>query len=440
MLSFLYIAHSFKSFPSFLLNIYQQWSLMNRYIFQELVKTHLVTLLFLYIILLINNFLVMAETLLSLNVGILQVIGLIISLTPSTLAWALPFSALIGCLLAIGRMSTDNEITAICFLGGTYYQLLRPFLIYGIILCIFSLFIMNILSPQAEKMFKKIMKNIAETTPNILIESNSSQKVGDTVILTGQISGGQIDGITIIDTDTQGYKRIIYSPKAYFSQGNQHKRNHGLTFKLDDVQGISAAYNVRRLDYQLIYALGAEYRLNIAPDQLYKMTTFTGKTISETWKNLRESKEKLEENDDIRMKQAANWLGHMSDIYARSLIKQNVLMSEISILYRRFENALPLNRPDTRYRSSFIDFYQQISLPIACFIFVFLAFSVAISTKKMHQTTMLALGIIFSMVYWFMLYLIIHIVIVGQASVWFSLGADLFFLALASFLFIRIKK
>lgn len=398
-------------------------------------------MLFLYIILLINNFLVMAETLLSLNVGIIQVIGLIISLTPSTLAWALPFSALIGCLLAIGRMSSDNEITAACFLGCTYYQLLRPFLLYGLILCVLSVFIMNVLSPQTEKLFKIIMKNIAETTPNILIESNSSQKVGETVILTGHISeGGEIDGITIIDIDSQGYKRIIYAQKAYFPQANQYKRNHGLTFKLDDVQGISAAHNVRSLDYQLIYALGAEYRLNISPDQLYKMTTFSGKTIGGTWKSLRESGKNLRESRDIRMKQATNWLGHMSDIYARSLIQQNVLMSEMSILYQRFENTFPSNRPDTRYRGSFIDFYQQLSLPLACFIFVFLAFSVAISAKKMHQTTMLALGIIFSMVYWFMLYLIIHVVIIGQANVWLSAGADMFFLALAMFLFIRIKK
>lgn len=437
MLFSLYINRFFSTIVFHAQSIYSKWRLMDRYILKELIKTHLTTLLFLYIILLINNFLVMAETLLSLSVGILQILGLIISLTPSTLIWALPFSSLIGSLLAIGRMATDNEITAACFLGCTYYQLLRPFLMYGICLCLTSFFIMNVLSPNAEKLFQKIMQNIGETTPHVLIESNSSQKLGDVILMVGKISGSEVDGITIIDTDTLGYKRVIYAKKAYFVQSHKNK---GLTFILENVQGISAVKEIRRLDYQRIYASGAEYRVHVRPEQLEKMTTFSGKTLYETWENLQKSDQHLKENREIRKEQSLDWLGALSDNYLNSLIFPDNSHTEISILYERYLNALPSNKPDTRYRSNFIDFYQQLSLPLACFIFVLLAFSLAISTKKAHQTTMLALGVIFSMIYWFLLYLTIHLVIVGQFDLWVAGGADMAFFLLTIILFARIKK
>lgn len=410
---------------------------MDRYILKELYKTHLATLLFLYIILLINNFLVMAETLLSLNVSILQVLGLIISLTPSTLVWALPFSSLIGSLLAIGRLSADNEITAACFLGCTYYQLLRPFLVYGLILSLSSLFIMNILSPEAEKLFQRTMRNIAATTPNVLIESNSSQKIGDVILTVGKISGGTVDGITIIDTDTSGYKRITHAKKAYLLPAG---KSPGLTFILENVEGISAAKALQHLDYQLIYALMAEYRLHVGSEQLEQLTTFSSKTLKQTWASLEESKKNLEDSRTVRMKQAIGWLGALSDNYLRSISMKGASRTEIGIFYDRYKNSRPTRKPDTQYRGSFIDFYQQLSLPLACFIFVLLAFSLAISTKKTHQTTMLAMGVIFSVLYWFLLYLTIHLVIVSQFNLWVISGADLGFFILAIILFLRIKK
>ncbi|MGL4524181.1 MAG: LptF/LptG family permease [Spirochaetia bacterium] len=439
MLLFLYINLFFeRAYAKIHAYILRRWSLLNRYILKEIFFTQISTLLFLYFVLLINNFLVMAETLLSLNVGVLQIIGLIVSLTPSTLVWALPFSGLIGSLLAIGRMASDNELLAASFLGSTYAEFLKPFIAYGIILMLSSFFMINIIAPQADKLFQNIMKNIAETTPNILIESNSSQKIGDTVVMTGPIKSGNIEGVTIVDYDSFGYKRVIHARSARIQSNNKDK-GAGRSFMLEDVQGMSASKDTRILNYQLIYAASAQYGVNITPDELHKMTTATGKTIKSTLENLQKSKDALLANRTIRMEQAMNWLGNLSDNYLYSIINGGQ-RSQIDAFYMRYQNSLPSKKPDIRYRTSFVDFYQQISLPIACFIFVFLAFSLSITSRKTQQTTMLGVGVLFSMVYWFSLYMTIHLVIIGQFGLWIVAAGDMAFLLIALILYLKIKK
>ena len=68
------------------------------------------------------------------------------------LAWivalAVPMAVLIASLMAFGRMSEDNEITAMRAAGISFLKIIRPGLLFGTIICLLLLYFNNFVLPE----------------------------------------------------------------------------------------------------------------------------------------------------------------------------------------------------------------------------------------------------------------------------------------------------
>ena len=109
-----------------------------KYILTEFIFSFAVAFLFFFFIFFVNQLLLMAEEILSKNVSFKNVSLIILYSLPAIVAFALPFSSLVGGLMSIGRLSSDNEILAMQASGISYKRLFIPVLIIGICLSLFS--------------------------------------------------------------------------------------------------------------------------------------------------------------------------------------------------------------------------------------------------------------------------------------------------------------
>lgn len=76
---------------------------------------------------------------------------------PEMLYYTLPMSMLLGSLLAAGRLAADGEIIAMRSLGVSFYRLLTPMLLAGLVMFLLTLAVEEYLVPETRFTSKKLM-------------------------------------------------------------------------------------------------------------------------------------------------------------------------------------------------------------------------------------------------------------------------------------------
>ena len=117
-------------------------SVLIKYIIKELFLYFLVSFLFFFVVFFVNNILLLAQTILEQRVPVPTVAKLIVYCLPAIIAQSAPFATLVGFLMCLGRMVSDNEILILRASGQRYSIILIPVLILGLLISIFS-FVMN---------------------------------------------------------------------------------------------------------------------------------------------------------------------------------------------------------------------------------------------------------------------------------------------------------
>ncbi len=96
------------------------------YVGREYVFSFIVAFLFFFFLFFLNQILVMAEEIFSKKVAFWDVVRLIVYSLPIVIAFSFPFGSLVGALMAVGRLSSDNELLAFGSLGVPPRQMLLP--------------------------------------------------------------------------------------------------------------------------------------------------------------------------------------------------------------------------------------------------------------------------------------------------------------------------
>ena len=190
------------------------------YILKEMLLYFLVTFAFFFFVFFVNNILLMAENILAKQVPLKQVLQLVFFSIPSVVATAAPFATMVGTLLALGRLASDNEIISIRALGFSYRTIFFPMIAAGLIISGASFFVNDILLPISTIQFNKLYREIMASTPALELESNSIKKNNQTAMVIGKISKNEIDDLVIFDKDNDGNSRIIVAPKASIGKSN----------------------------------------------------------------------------------------------------------------------------------------------------------------------------------------------------------------------------
>ena len=81
-----------------------------KYIIKELFLYFAVSFLFFFVVFFVNNILLLAQDILEHRVPLSTVTKLIVYCLPAIIAQSAPFATLVGFLMCLGRMVSDNEI------------------------------------------------------------------------------------------------------------------------------------------------------------------------------------------------------------------------------------------------------------------------------------------------------------------------------------------
>jgi len=110
--------------------------------------------------------------------------------------------------MAVGRLTSDNEVLALGALGVPSRQILVPLLVLGLAFSFVSFVMNDYFMPLGNIRFAEIYRRVLYTNPAVELEPRSVKKYEETTIVTGDIEGTVIRDILIIDRSPEKNRRI----------------------------------------------------------------------------------------------------------------------------------------------------------------------------------------------------------------------------------------
>jgi lipopolysaccharide export system permease protein len=325
------------------------------YLARELMLYFIVAFLFFFLIFFVNQILYMAERVLQKKVPLLDVARLMVYTLPFSVAQAAPFATIVGFLMCLGRLMTDNEILIFRASGKSYVMLLVMVIILGMGISLVSFGVNDYLLPLGTSAYQRLYRQILLSNPAIELEANSVKRTNDSTLVIGNVEGKKVSDILFFDVDASKNQRIIVSGSADVSMPQD--KSVMMQLNMNDVTVFSLAPN-KAGDYDVITS--GKVDMNIFTSTI--MPSAPARNPSEyTFLGLREEIQKMRQREDV------------------SLNQMN--------LYN-------------------LEFHKKFSLPFASIFFAFLALPLAIIFGKHNgQTIGLILGIFLSFIFWAMMIL-----------------------------------
>ncbi len=377
-----------------------------RYIGREYIMSFIVAFLFFFFLFFINQILVMAEEIFSKKVPILDVLRLIVFSLPVVIAFSFPFGSLVGALMAVGRLASDNELLAFGSLGVPPRQLLFPMLVLGLVFSSISFVMNDYFLPLGNLKFAEVYRRVLFSNPGLELEPYSVKRYENTTIITGAVDGRQIRDIVIVDKSLEGNRRIITAGDARLDASPQQAGVISLT--LDNVfSQLSYPRDGDRYDYTLSDSMVYTILLkNISTVSIGGLTPST-MSSADVWKQIQ-----LKDRDQVTArKQKEEKTAGLAFALAgglRSAERQAAAdpgrlaagRTAVDTLWRSFTAESGRSVADLSLQSFRVELNRKFSMPIGCLVFAFFAFPVGLRARRSGRTLGFGVGLFVAIVYW----------------------------------------
>jgi lipopolysaccharide export system permease protein len=356
---------------------------------------------FFFFIFFVNQILLMAKEVLTKKVPFDQVALLILFSLPTIIAMSAPFASLVGTLMTVGRLTSDNEILVMLSSGLSYKTVFIPAAAMGIFISLMSFFTNDVLLPAGTVQFNKLWRKILASTPAVELNANSVKRFKNTVIVTGGVTDNVINDILILDRTQSGERRVIMASSAELKDGGKD----GIGLFLKDAF-IQSSKEMIREDYDYAATDLLQYWVS-NEDIIQTAVSVSPREMSsrDVYKAILKRRESVETRGNTVKNKIVNQGLSLEKILREGQEAEswNRRASTISSYNREITNLVNIQK-DRSLANHIIELYRKFSVPFGAFCFVFLAVSLGLLAKKSGQTVGFIFGILISVIYWSMLF------------------------------------
>jgi lipopolysaccharide export system permease protein len=380
-----------------------RYAIINRYAAGEFLFGFIICFLFFFAVFFVNNFLLMAEEILSKKAPFADVLLLLLYAMPRVLAMAFPFAALVGALMAAGRFSSDNEALALMASGVPPVRVFAPFMLLGLCISLVSFSMNDYFIPRGNLEFEKLFRKLAASTPALELKAWSTKTYDKITVVTAEVKGEVLTDVLIFDQTEAGTERVISAGSAQL--------------KIDDTRGDVILYLndvwqqvVRKGEndrFEWAKALDMVFRIGVKGSEATSsakgpgdMTARDLAAVIEGKASALEAKRRRREEDIGKARTA------LAEAYSRTAAQGAAWQNSADLLKRQmsavasYGTSEPTDRMLDVYR---MEYHKKYSIPFGALCFIVLAFPVGMLARKAGRATGFGIGILVSVLYWAML-------------------------------------
>ncbi len=361
--------------------------ILHRYVFREILGPFLLGLLVFSFVIIPRLPGKPLELLVQKNVTLQEVLWVLLYILPTIFTFSVPMAALLGILICFGRLSADNEVTAIRSGGVSIRSLVHPVLVFATLTWAVALVNANFWQPHANQRLRAMRNEIA-------LKSVSS------AVRTGVFEEGFSNLVLYIrdaSPDKSVWKGVFL---ADISKKDQPKITLAQT---------GALFNdTRQRKLQLHLSSGATHSVSNKTQGVYDLATFV--------------------ETDIPI---ASLNGPIEDTQRRKLTEM-----DSRELYRQWKSGGGKSEPQQKEdRDTTVELSKRLAVPFCIFIFAILAIPLGVIGKKGGKSHGIAISLAIFLVYFLLLSLGESLGRTGRLSPYLGPWiANAVFLALALYL------
>ena len=326
-------------------------SIVNRYIFKEMIPPFIINLVFFTFVFLMTKILDITKLIVNYKISISSVLLMLVCSVPYFLVFVIPMSVMLAVLLIFLRLSNDNEIVALKTGGMSIYGLLPPVLFF----CFFGLLLTGLMSiygyPWGRQLLKEITYEVAVSHIDVGFKERTFNDSFDGVMLymnKVDLKNKKLVDVFIEDKRTDNIVSTVVAPNGkLFSEPDK------LVFHLRLYDG---TINQVDLESRSVHSINFD---------TYDIRLDLKKTVSSGKRGPKDEKE-------------------------MSLIELRRYMKDAKV-------------KDAQYYVTLIEFHKKFSIPFACLALGILAVPLGIQSKSAKRSAGLSLGLICFLLYYLML-------------------------------------
>ncbi len=329
-------------------------SILNRYVFAEMIPPFLVNILFFSFIFLLTRILDITNLIVNYQIGLMDVAWLVIYSLPYFLVFVIPMSVMMTVLLTVLRLSNDNEILAMKAGGISLRGLLPPVLTFCLLGTLLTAFMISYGLPWGRLSFRDLTLKVAGANLDIgLKERTFNDSFNGVMLYVNEID---LKSKTLIDVFIQDRR----DPKAAITV----LAPRGKLYSSPDPSRPS--FHMQLFNGTIHQVSLAERSANAARFETYEL--------------------RLDLQQVVRS--ARNHEKNQKEMYPRELVRYLA------------EHQGP---KDPRYYNVLIEYHKKFSIPFACFPMGVLAIPLGVRSRTARRSFGLTLGIGAFLFYYLML-------------------------------------
>jgi lipopolysaccharide export system permease protein len=370
-----------------------------KYIGKEFILSFVVAFLFFFAIFFVNNLLVIAMRLIQKNVEVMDVVRMLIYLMPLALYLPFPFASLVGGLMAMGRLSADNEIISLQASGVHPSKIFMPMFLASIIFATIAFVSGDILLPMGYIEFRKTFTRVFAANPELELNSFTINKYDDgkRIMVPGRVSGNRIENLIIIDQDSRNGKRFIAADEAIITANADEGDVISLT--LDNIYSLTQDRS-KSQDWEVIRADSMEYNLNLSNANAGSSgVSITDMSSIDIKREIDKRKERLDQRQldqslEIQRRKIEAWKLYYTDFATQPLEEKVRSIAQLE--------SQPIR--DRSMHIYLVEWYLKFAIPFGAICFVFLAFPAGMLNVRSGRMVGFIIGLILSVAYWGFIY------------------------------------
>jgi len=190
------------------------------YLLKEILPIFLIGMMVFTIVLLMDKILKLIELIVTRGVSLIDIVMLLLFISPSFAIFTIPTSVLLSTLVSFGRLSGDSEITAFKASGLSLYQLFLPVGIFSICAYFLTTFCVLYGLPWGNQGFRTTLYKIAQSKADIEIKERVFNDLFDGLVVYVEkvpIQGEKMEGILIYDERDQGKTNTIFAREGFLA-------------------------------------------------------------------------------------------------------------------------------------------------------------------------------------------------------------------------------
>ena len=353
------------------------------------------------------------------------------------LAWiialSVPMSLLISSVMTYGRMSQDNEITALKSAGVNLFSIIKPALwfgsIVGFLLCLFNNFIL----PDMNYNARLLARDIYQKKPELTIEPGYFvDMIPQYTMIVKELDGKEFKDVKIFSKNTSSEQTTIYAERGSLdSKGGiitvnlqngeiheidlenyDHYRKikfgtHQIIISIDDLL-LNRTSEANRTDREMKVPAMIEkiHQNKLSIEQIKNRITTVKQDIGinsdneMTLRNIIDEIENLKNNDMPKNEEAREY---NKDIPITEY-EQNEKMRSLNNNARQFQNEFTLIENYEKNNNKYlVEIHKKFTLAVACVLFTLVGAPLGILVRKGGITIASALSITFFLIYYIIL-------------------------------------